>query len=75
MSEIIPLYVMILAVARTLDMVSMVFQLDVRVFMNTLPIVAREAFWMRPPIIAEIMIRTPGVLIHANLRLPGFSPV
>ena len=66
---------MILATANTDNMVIIVSFIWLSVSTNTLPKSFKLAFWIRPPIIAEIKIHTPGVLIQEKVITVGFSPV
>ena len=73
-SVVIPAYPMIFAVASTLMIVTIVLTLFLTVFTNTFQSMAGEAPWMRPPITAEIMMMTPGVLIQVNVSLDSGFP-
>ena len=74
MSGVIPAYPMILAVARTLMIVTIVLTLFLTVLPNTLSSVLTEAPWISPPITAEMMMITPGVLTQAKVSLESGFP-
>ena len=61
-------------VARTLMIVTIVLTLFLTVLPNTLISVLTEAPWISPPITAEMMMITPGVLTQAKVSLESGFP-